>query len=32
MPNVLVDRGEAFPVKQNRITINMKAYQPLSLI
>lgn len=25
-------QGKAFPVKQNKITINLKAYQPLSLI
>lgn len=25
-------QGKAFPVKQNKITVNLKAYQPLSLI
>lgn len=32
MSNVFVNRGKAFPVKQNKIAINLKAYQPLSLI
>ena len=25
-------QGKAFPIKQNKITVNLKAYQPLSLI